>query len=349
MTNQRKRRYSYAIGALLGILLTAVAIILLAVRIEEMPRVVRFWSLFVALGASMVTWWLQGLIVAVLTRPQLQSLRAGDMARVYMAGGFVWGISPIKGAEIPYEVYLLKRLGLSAGEASTVVVTRVLLDIPVLILGAFGGLFLTSNLPKVRTPTLLLAGLAIVGALATILFLASKGARWKLGGRKLSTGESGRWARGRAKTRRFFGEMRKSLALFWRQGYRVTLIYGCALTIVYWAFRVSFGPLALMATGWSGDWTPVVVAQLLLFSFVLPLTPTPGGSGAREVGFVALMPAYVPEGQLLSAIIVYAGLTHYLPVIVGAFFVGRQLWQEPPAAVRAGTKRRRAYTEGANT
>jgi uncharacterized membrane protein YbhN (UPF0104 family) len=78
--------------------------------------------------------------------------------------------------------------------------------------------------------------------------------------------------------------------------------------------------------GWSGGWTPVIVAQLLLASFVLPLAPTPGGSGARELGLAALLSAHVPEGQLLSGIVVYSGLTYYLPVVVGALFAGRQLW-----------------------
>ena len=125
------KRYSYATGALLGILLTTLAIVLITVRTGEMPKVISVWPLFAALGVSAVTWWLQGLIVAVLARPQLKSLRVVDMVRVYMAGGFVWGISPIKGAEVPFEVYLLKRFGLSVGEGSTVVITRVLLDIVV--------------------------------------------------------------------------------------------------------------------------------------------------------------------------------------------------------------------------
>jgi uncharacterized membrane protein YbhN (UPF0104 family) len=128
--------------------------------------------------------------------------------------------------------------------------------------------------------------------------------------------------------------MRKSLALFWRRGYRATLLYGGALTIVYWAFRLSLGPFALMATGWSGDLIPVVVAQLLLFAFILPLAPTPGGSGMREFGFAALMSAYIPEGQLLSGTIIYSVLAHYLPVIIGAFFAGWQLWQQSPAVTR---------------
>ena len=106
------------------------------------------------------------------------------------------------------------------------------------------------------------------------------------------------------------------------RGHRKSLAYAAALTIVYWAFRLCCGPLALMAVGWSGGWTPVIVAQLLLASFVLPLAPTPGGSGARELGLAALLSAHVPEGQLLSGIVVYSGLTYYLPVVVGALFAG---------------------------
>ena len=331
------KRYRYAAGALLGILLTAVSIFLVTVRTGEMPGVVSVWPLFAALGVSAVTWWLQGLIVAVLARPQLKSLQMGDMVRVYMAGGFVWGISPIKGAEVPFEVYLLKRLGLSAGGGSTVVVTRILLDIVVLTPAAMVGLLLTFDIPKIEHPPLLLAGSSIAALIATIILLIRKRRRWKLGSREPSPGGFGWQARGRAKISRFFGDVRRSLALFWRRGNRATLIYGGTLTIIYWAFRLSLGPLALMAAGWSGDWIPVVVAQLLLFSLVLPLAPTPGGSGAREFGFAALMTAYVPEEQLLSGTIVYAGLAHYLPVVVGAFFAGRQLWQGAPAAMASGS------------
>ena len=325
------KRYSYAAGALLGVLLTALTIVLITVRIGEMPHVVSVWPLVAALGVSAVTWWLQGLIVAVLARPQLKSLRVGDMVRVYMAGGFIWGISPLKGAEVPFEVYLLKRFGLSMGEGSTIVLTRILLDIVVLTPTALGGLVLTSNLPNVEhLPLLPLAGPTIAGLIVAIILVMRKRGRWKLRSRKPSPGGSGWRVRKRAKISRFFGDMQRSLALVWRRGYRATLIYSCTLTIVYWASRLSLGPLALMAAGWSGDWIPVVVAQLLLFSLVLPLAPTPGGSGARELGFAALLTAYVPEEQLLSGTIVYTGLAYCLPVVVGAFFAGHQLWLRVP-------------------
>src|SRR5918998_5856498 len=153
------RRYCYAAGALLGILLTALAIVVIAVRTDEIPRVVSVWPLLAALGTSGVTWWLQGLIYALLARPQLKGLRVGDMFRIDMAGMFVALISPIRGAELPYKAYLLKRLGLSAGEGSNVVVTRVLLDAVVLTPAALVALALYFELPEGRVPKLSLGGL----------------------------------------------------------------------------------------------------------------------------------------------------------------------------------------------
>src|SRR5215213_11591284 len=149
------RRYSYGIGALLGLLLPALMIVLIAARAEEMPRVVSVWPLLAALGTSVVTWWLQGLIYAVLARPQLKGLRVGDMFRVEMAGLFVALVSPIRGAELPYKVYLLKRLGLSAGEGGNLVVTRVLLDAVVLTPAALIGLPLYFELPEAQGAYLL--------------------------------------------------------------------------------------------------------------------------------------------------------------------------------------------------
>ncbi len=62
-------RYGYAIGALLGLLLPALVIVLIAARAEEMPWVASAWPLLAALATSVVTWRVQALIYAVLARP----------------------------------------------------------------------------------------------------------------------------------------------------------------------------------------------------------------------------------------------------------------------------------------
>ena len=109
------RRYGYVIGALLPALVT----FLIAATAEEMPRVVSVWPLLAVLGISLMTWWLQGLIYAVLARPHPKKLQVGDMFRVEMAGLFVALVSPIRGAELPYKAYLLSRLGFSAERGAT--------------------------------------------------------------------------------------------------------------------------------------------------------------------------------------------------------------------------------------
>jgi uncharacterized protein (TIRG00374 family) len=314
------------------VLLTAVAVAVVALKAERMPEIVSYWPLALAVGACVVSWWLQGLISALLARPHLEKLRTLDMTRVYLAGAFVGGISPVRGGEIPVEVLLLRRLGLSAAQGSTVVVTRGLLNVSVATMATAAVLIFVPELASVGSWKLLIGALGIGVIWALLAFLA-RGIRR----RQIASGtedgpphqEPRRWTRWWTTITGFLADMRGTFALFLRPGHRALLVYGAVIMLLYWAVRLSFGPLALMAAGYNGDWVPVVVAQLLLVTFVLPLAPTPGGSGAAELGFTALVGAHAPEAVLLSGVILYAGLTHYLPTMVGGLLTGRQLWRSP--------------------
>jgi uncharacterized protein (TIRG00374 family) len=320
------------VGAALSVLLTGAAVSLVALKAQRMPEIVSFWPLALALGASVFSWWLQGLISALLARPHLEKLRTLDMTRVYLAGAFVGGISPVRGGEIPVEVLLLRRLGLSAAQGSTVVVTRGLLNVSVATLATAAVLIFVPELASVGSWKLLVGALGIGVVWALLALLARGVQRRRIAGRasqQVPHAEPGRWARWRAAVTAFLSDMRGTFALFLRPGHRPLLVYGAALMLLYWAVRLSFGPLALMAAGYTGGWVPVVVAQLLLVTFVLPLAPTPGGSGAAELGFTALVGAHAPEAVVLSGVIIYAGLTHYLPTVVGGLLTGRQLWRSP--------------------
>jgi hypothetical protein len=203
--------------------------------------------------------------------------------------------------------------------------------------------FYGSALPRVQNPNLLLTGLIITTTLAAFIFLICRRVWRRAGGIAMRPTGAGWQAKAGAKVSSFVRDMHRSFALYWHRGHQATLIYAFALTVVYWAFRLSIGPLALIAVGWSGDWLCVVVAQLLLLSFVLPFAPTPGGGGARELGLAVLLSGYVPEGQLLSGLIVYTALSHWLPLIVSSFFAGHELSQ---GIFRRGGRRKAAYREG---
>lgn len=323
------RRHRYVVGTVASVLLTVAAVVVIALRANRVPEIVSYWPLVVAVGASGVSWWLQGVVSGLLAFPQLKTLRTLDMTRVYLAGAFVGGISPVRGGEIPVEVLLLRRIGLSAAAGSTVVVTRGLLNVSVVTVATAGVLIFVPELARVGSWRLLAGALGIGVIWALLAFLASR-VRIRRGGAR-SEGplaeEPRRWERWRETIVDFLAGMRGTFALFFHSGHRGLLVYASILMLVYWAFRLSLGPLALMAAGYTGGWVPVVVAQLLLVTFVLPFAPTPGGAGATELGFAALMGAYASHATVLSGVIIYAGLTHYLPTVVGALATGRQLWR----------------------
>lgn len=89
-------------------------------------------------------------------------------------------------------------------------------------------------------------------------------------------------------------------------------------TAIYWFLFFLIAPLLLLAMGIELDFLLVVIIQVLIF-FVLPFLPTPGGSGAAELGFVSLFSFFVPE-HLLG---IYVGgwrlFTFYINILIGAF------------------------------
>lgn len=104
-----------AAGVLLGLLISVLAFVIVGFRVDETPRVANVWPLIVGIGAAVLTWVLQGLVMYLLARSQLRSVRLGDMIRIYLAAAFIGGISPVRGLEIPREQRLGGRGGCQAG------------------------------------------------------------------------------------------------------------------------------------------------------------------------------------------------------------------------------------------
>ena len=211
------RKRGYALGAALGIILTVGAVFLVVSQTDQMPRVAKVWPLALGVGASLLAWMLIGLISALLAFPNLKSLRVRDMVYIYLAGAFVGGLSPVRGLEIPYEIYLLKKIGLSAGEGSTVIITRGLLNITVIILATAGVLIFSPKLPSIGSWKLLAAGLGIAVAWALITALIRHRRRRASGTHEHHGSHRGWQEKIREMVVTFFTDMRKSFVMLWRR------------------------------------------------------------------------------------------------------------------------------------
>lgn len=300
-------------GGLAGLALSTVSLVIVWRGLDGgWPRSVEAWPLVTALFLAPVAWVLQGAAMWVLVWPQAPRAGLWRMVRLYLAAGFIGAVTPFGGAEIPYHLYVLRKLGLSTGMGTAVIGTKAALNVTVLIAGAAGCLVFSSVLPETGWRLPVTAGLVLFGVWAAIAYLLKPDK------------PRGGSARGglRGWFERFSGEVREGFQLLWRREPRAVLACG-ALQAGYWGVMVSLGPLALMAAGWSGDsWAPVFASMLVLHA-VLPFAPTPGGSGAAELGFAALMSPYVPGSALLGGVLLWRILSYYLPMVVGAFFLGR--------------------------
>ena len=313
----RSGRRSALLGVFIGLLSTLVAVWIIASKFGDgFPRVVDYWPLLAGVGVAVAGWVVQGLIMYVLARPQLTDGGTNplEMVRIYLAAAFVGNVSPIRGAEIPYEVYLLKRrTGLPVGIGGGVVFTRGMLNSSVIGAASLVGVFFFSGLTHLSPGEFFAALALLVGVWAFVGWLVRR-----------TSGHGEERPRGGGVLSRFLGlyrELREGFAQVWRQGPLV--IAACVLLMaLYWALRLAIGPLALMAAGWDGNWLPVIVAQMIITSFIIPITPTPGGSGGAELSFAALISSLVQPTMLLSGVLIWRGLTYFLILLAGAFFVG---------------------------
>lgn len=62
-----------------------------------------------------------------------------------------------------------------------------------------------------------------------------------------------------------------------------------------------------------------VMGRMILLNLVLYFSPTPGGSGVAEVGFVALFSSILPEGVDGIMAVLWRFTAEYLPFLLGAF------------------------------
>jgi uncharacterized protein (TIRG00374 family) len=302
------------IGLVAGLSLSALSILVLGNRLdEELPRSVVAWPLLIALVMAPASWLVQGAATWVLVRPQLPEVGVLRMTRLYLAAGFIGAVTPFGGAEIPYHLYVLNRFGLPTGMGTAVVATKGVLNVTVLVLGAAASLLFTSIVPAAGGRKILLAAIVLAAVWGVVGYLARRSGE-PCGPRKDGL---------RGRISGFMRELREGFGTLWRREPRAVLLCG-ALQFVYWGLFISIGPLALMAGGWSGEWVPVLAALLVLYT-ILPFSPTPGGSGAAELGFAALVSPHVPAGALLGGVLIWRALTYYLPLVVGAFFLGRHI------------------------
>ncbi len=105
------------------------------------------------------------------------------------------------------------------------------------------------------------------------------------------------------------------------QGKRGKILLTILLSIPQFILQMSVIYFVFRAFGYNEIFYPEVVAVQSLLQVSVSFLPTPGASGAQEIGFSNFFKGYFAPDDLYAAVMVWRFFTYYLVVIGGAILV----------------------------
>lgn len=97
----------------------------------------------------------------------------------------------------------------------------------------------------------------------------------------------------------------------------IKLLLSILYTIIFWGTFFMAAPLLLRGFNLNFNFSHVLVMQVI-FYFILPFMPTPGGSGTAEVGFASLFSFFVPYNLLGVFVGSWRFIAFYFNLCIGA-------------------------------
>jgi len=92
----------------------------------------------------------------------------------------------------------------------------------------------------------------------------------------------------------------------------MALIY----TMIFWGTFFTIAPIILWGMNITFNFSHVLILQVI-FYFILPYMPTPGGSGAAEIGFASLFSFFVPHFLLGLFVTAWRFVFFYFNLMIG--------------------------------
>jgi glycosyltransferase 2 family protein len=246
--------------------------------------------------------------LVLLTRVLKSAVRLKPLVLLSLRANFVGGTTSFGGVEIPYQIFALRRQGLTLPEATSVILVKGVVHTSVLVLVALAALLPATG--STITPLQRWFVIAAVVLTAIAWVVGSLWVRRPIGLEQLP--------------QRFHKTIhagREAFTEFHRAGWRVWLAV-VASQVVYWVAMFAIIPFILIGLGWHGRPFSIITGQAVL-QVIMPLSPLAGGAGVAELGYLALIGPVAAETIRVPSLILWRLATWLIPVAVGglAFLV----------------------------
>jgi uncharacterized protein (TIRG00374 family) len=318
-----------ALALILGAIGIGAVMLVTGGQIDLSPvRSIRVHYLVACLVLVVMDWVSEAVRLTMLSRALGEQVSVATVLRIVFLGAFFARITPFDSGGEPFQVYALHRNGFSLGHATAVIAVKALLHglarvclgvlIPIWLLITAKGWHLG------RAATIAMyVGMAVYTGIAGLLLLIfvlrgrapaliARLARHPLLARMVGPN------RLEGLLRRVEGHFVSFVAAIGHFGNaRRKTIYAVGLiSLVSWAAVLSVPVILVRALGGA---SPVaeIAATAIIFYLAVAYAPTPGSSGASELGFATLFARFVPLPLVGVLVLLWRLFTHYLSLVLG--------------------------------
>lgn len=272
------------------------------------------WSIAAAFFSVIIGLFLDGLRLMELIKISDEKITRLQTARVVFGNYFLALLTPGFSGGAVAQLMFLRHARIPMGKAAIIVIVRTLISIAFLFI-CMPFILLSDDgvLPWISNELLLMFSIAAILIIALLawamingrfdnlaIFIAKRISRKR--GRKLLT-----FYRGNKKAILLLSSSPAAMV-------KVFIISGLSLIALYCVV-----PFLLMGLGANVNWI-LAMGRMIFLNLFLYFSPTPGGSGIAEGGFVLLFNTIAPQGTVGIVAVVWRLLAEYMPFVVGFYY-----------------------------
>ncbi len=309
--------YKRFIVLILLVVVISGVVIYTTVDINTLKNLNRFqpWSIGLAVLAVGLGMFFDGSRLMHMVKISNEKISLYQAVQVVFGNYFLALLTPGATGGAVAQLMFLRHAGVPTGKATVLVIVRTLLSIFFLVL-CMPFIFLHDEgiLPGISNQTLMAITLTAFVVIIAIVVGARQGTLDYFVIRFTRRMKNSR----RRKVFAFYRDTKCAIALLLQSPWKMLLVFvesGLNLLCIY-----AIVPCLLLGLGVTdADWY-TVMGRMIFLNMLLYFTPTPGGSGVAEGGFVLLFSETVPAGTVGIIAVCWRLIAEYIPFLIGLYY-----------------------------
>lgn len=307
----------------------SVGVIYFTVDINTLRNLTRFnpFIILAALVSIGFGLFLDGLRLMQLVRISDEKITYSQALHVVFGNYFLALLTPGFSGGAIAQVLFLRHAGIPVGKATIIVIVRTLVSIFALFL-CMPFIFMSDAgvVPWISDRTLTMISLGAIIGIVLIVWAFQKNyldyVMIKIA-RKFSAQKAQAFLA-------FYRDTKLAVKLLstspWEM-FKVFIVSALSLVFIY-----AIVPILMYSLTHDFDFV-VVMGRMIILNLLLYFSPTPGGSGIAEGGFILLFKSMLPEGTVGIVAVTWRLIAEYIPFLIGFYYTikvfGRDFLNKP--------------------